>query len=889
MKALWLRLLALFRRDALDRDFDDEAAAHLDLATAEYVRRGLPQHEARRRARLDFGSPHAAKDAHRDARGLPWLEALAFDTRLALRGVRRDWAYALASIAMLALALALNTTVFTVMDAMLFRGFPQVPRSHELVFLQEHDRRGLCCISYADVGDWQVQAQSFQGMALVGGLPVAFRDAQGRSMDFRVTTVGANLFGLLGVPPALGRDFRAADAAPGARPVVMLSERLWQARFGGRRDVVGSVVHLDGAPAEIIGVMPPRFEFPMAATDGLWMPIVSSADLLRRGLTPGGFTAAARLRHGVTLSEARAELEAINRRLERAYPDTNRGLVPSVVDHAQFTSGADARLIWGSLWAAAGLVLLIACANIANLTVVRTVGRWREFVTYLALGAGRRRIVRQMLLESAIIAGVAVVPASGLIRWSMAQWASLAESRYQMVDYSVHSGTFVYLAMASAAAAVLLSLAPVVRVLQLSAGGALQGDARGATHTRGTRRLTAALVAGQMALAVLLLTGAGVLVRSFSNIVGAETGVRSPESVLVGLLRLPSEKYPTPQARLAFLDRVETTLRTLAGIERTSLSGGLPVKFAGGARQLEVEGPGSAAGVEPAVFSVTTTAPDYFDVVGARVIAGRDFTPDDHGTTQPVAIVNERFAALHWPGMSAVGKRLRSVDRDGPVPWRVVVGVVSNIMGADALRQQFKPLVYVPLKQDPPARTAFFLARTSRQAEPIVAGARTALQAMDADVAQDYFGTLESTFAFDRDFMDAEHSELGKYSKAAPTFAAVALLLAATGLVAVVTHSVAQRTREIGVRVAFGAAPRDIRRMVVVEGLRPVALGVAIGVAAAAAVNRVLESQLVGVSPSDPTTMVAAAFILVITGLGACRIPVRRALRVDPTVALRHE
>ena len=518
------------------------------------------------------------------------MEALAFDVRLALRGLRRDWTYALVSVATLALALTLNATVFTVMNAMLFRGFPQVRQSDQLVFLQEHDRLGQCCLSYADVGDWQAQAHSFQGMAIVGGRSAAFRDGQGRPMDLRLTTVGANVFGLLGVPPALGRDFTAADALPGARPVVMLSNRVWQARFGGRADVVGSIVQVDGAPAEIAGVMPVGFEFPMAATGGLWMPVVPGPDLLRRGLTPGGFTAIARLNDGVTLAEARAELEAINRGLEAAYPETNRGLVPSAVDHAQFTSGADARIIWGSLWGAACLVLLIACANVANLTVVRTVGRGHEFATCLALGAGRPRMIRQMLLEGAIVAGLATVPAWYLTRWSVAQWAALAESLYQAVDYSVTTGTLAYLAAASAASGALLSIAPVVRVLHLSVRGTLKGDGRGVTHGRRTRQLLTALVSGQMALALVLLAGAGVLVRSFANIVGAETGVRSPESVLVGRLRLPSATYPTPQSRLAFFDRVQERLRTVAGVERTSVSGGLPVKFSGGLRQLEVEG-----------------------------------------------------------------------------------------------------------------------------------------------------------------------------------------------------------------------------------------------------------------------------------------------------------
>jgi predicted permease len=495
---------------------------------------------------------------------------------------------------------------------------------------------------------------------------------------------------------------------------------------------------------------------------------------------------------------------------------------------------------------------------------------------------------RLLVLESAIVITAAVVPAWNLTRWGMAQWAALAASRYQVVDYSVTTGTLAYLAVVSAAAGVLLSVAPVARVLQLSAGGALQGEARGATHARGTRRLVTTLVSGQMALAIVLLAGAGVLIRSFTNIVGADTGVRSPESVLVGLVRLPSATYPTSQSRLAFFDRVQLRLQTVAGVERASMSGGLPVKFPGALRQLEVDAQ-SAAGQGPVALPVTTTTPGYFDVVGASVIAGRDFTADDRETTQAVAIVNQRFAAQRWPGQSPLGRRLRTVDRDGAGPWRVVVGVVSNIMGADPLRQQFKPLVYVPLTQEPPERSAFFLVRTDGQADRIAAEVRTELQTLDSDVTLDYFDTLEGTFAFDRDFMDAEHSELGKYSKAAPVFAVVALLLAATGLVAVVANSVAQRTREIGIRMAIGAAPRDILRMILTEGLRPVGTGLAAGLAASVAVNRVLESQLVGVSPSDPLVMVTAPAILLITALVAFRIPVQRALGVDPAVALRHE
>lgn len=874
-------------RDKAFTELEFPARCRVQRSAAETVRtRTTEPHEAPRRLVIRWTARTAIGYYYNDMGTIG--RALGLDAALALRGLRGDWPSVMASVAMLALAFSLHTTVFTITDAMLFRGFPQVPRARELVFLQERDSRGLCCLSFADLVDWQAEAKSFQGIAGVGGTSIAFRDAQGRPMDLRVTTVGTNLFGLLGIAPQLGRDFTPADGRAGADPVLMLSDRVWHARFGGDPRVVGSRVQVDGRPAEIVGVMPAGFEFPMAATGGVWAPIVPTPDLMRRGLTAGAFTAAARLRAGVALEEARTELEAINRRLALAYPETNLDLVPTVVDHAQFTSGADARVIWGSLWAASALVLLIACANVANLTIVRTVGRWREFVTCLVLGAGRRRIVRQLLIESVLIASAAALLAWGLVGWSVAQWMTLAQSDFQAVDYRVTSGTLVYLLTVTTVSAGLLSLAPVLRVLRPDAFATLQGEARGVTAGRRTKRFVTALVSAQMALAVVLLAGAGVLVRSFTNIVGAETGVHDPASVLVGFLRLPSEAFPTPGSRLAFFARAEVQLQSVGGVERVSLAGGLPIKFPGARRTLEIEGRSADGKV---AHAVTPTAPDYFGVLGARVIEGRDFTGADAVGARRVAIVNERFATLNWPGTSAIGKRLRAVDRDGAGAgeWREIVGVVANIKDADPLRQEFKPLVYVPLLQEPPARTAYFLARTTGPADRLVAVVRTALQALDANVSIERLDTLQWTFAFDRDYMDAEHSELGKYSKVAPTFAVIALLLAAAGLVAVLAHSVAHRTREIGVRMAIGATPADIRRMIQREGVRPVAAGLVLGIAAALAVNRVFQSQLVGVSSSDPVVMVTAPAALVLIALVACRIPLRQALRVDPAVALRRD
>jgi len=885
MRQAWSRLLSVFRRRELDGEFDDEARSHIALATDDYVRQGVPLAEAQRLARVTFGAVEASKDAHRDARGLPWLEDLIHDLRSALRGLRRDRAFTVAAVTMLTLAITLNVTVFTVMDAMLFRGFPFVKQNDRLVYLQERFPPGLCCISYPDFEEWRTQAQAFEGMAFVGERAIALRDGDGRPIDTMAFTVSANTFGLLGVPPMLGRDFVPADEAPGAAPVAILNYRFWESRFGKRAYIVGLPVQIDGAPATIIGVMPRGFDFP--TQENLWMPVTRSPELLQRGLTPGGFTVAARLRNDTTLEEARAELETINRRLEADHPATNRGVFPTVATHSQINSGLDAPIIWGSLWAGAWFVFLIACANLANLSLVRTMRRWHDFATRIALGAGQRRVIRQMVLESLMLAGVAGSLSWWITIWSVHRWAMATASIYQVLDYTVDSRTLLYLVAITLAAAILCSLAPIVRVVQLGVSGALKGDARGVTQSLRGKHLAAGLVAGQMALAIVLLSGAGVLVRSFATIVTAETGVRDPEHVLVGAMRLPSDTYPDAATRRKYFERLDTELRTISGIADASVANQIPVG-GGGLSAIEIDGrPNLQNGGNSAAF--LTVGVNYFRVVEASPIYGRAFNDGDDERTLPVAIVNQSFATTFWPGEQPLGKRLRVIDRNGPGEWRTVVGVAPNIMQADPLRQQFKPVAYVPFRQAQGPRRAFFLVRAGVPLDQVAQAVRAKAQSLDPDVNLEDFATLKDSFAFQRDFMDAEHSELGKHATVAPVFAAIALLLAAIGLSAVIAHSVTQRTKEIGVRMAIGAGAADVRRMILREGMTPVAIGLVLGLAASLAVNRVLQSQLVGVSPYDPITMIAAPLLLILVALTACSIPARRALQVDPAVALRHE
>jgi putative ABC transport system permease protein len=360
---------------------------------------------------------------------------------------------------------------------------------------------------------------------------------------------------------------------------------------------------------------------------------------------------------------------------------------------------------------------------------------------------------------------------------------------------------------------------------------------------------------------------------------------------------LPSDKYPSLATKLQYFDRLEAQLSKMPGIEAESLASTLPVN-SGSARVLEIEGKENAPGGGVSV-QFLAVGPDYFRVAGASVISGRAFSDGDQMTTLPVALVNQRFAERFWPGEQALGKRVRAVDRNGPDEWRAVVGVVPNIMQGDATRQHFQPLVYVPFRQEPGARAVNsdgavfsggpFLLRTAVPPDEVAPAVRTELQKLDSDVTLEEFSTLKKSFAFRRDRMDLQHAEMGKHAAVAPIFAMMALLLAALGLYAVIAHSISQRTKEIGVRMALGAAAKDIRRMVFRDGMAPVAVGIVLGMAASLAANRILQSQLVGVSPHDPVTMAGAPAILILIALFACQIPARRAMLVDPAVALRHD
>jgi putative ABC transport system permease protein len=537
-------------------------------------------------------------------------------------------------------------------------------------------------------------------------------------------------------------------------------------------------------------------------------------------------------------------------------------------------------LIYGSMWGAVGFVLLIACANLANLLLARAIYRSREISIRIALGAGRWRIIQQLLVESLMLSGV-----GGFLGWWIARWgvrtyelAMAAKSSWLIIDYTMDQRVLGYLIALSIGTGVLFGLAPALQLSKLDVNVALKDGGRGATSGGHGRHLSALLVTGEMALAVVLLAGAGVMIRSYLKIHLADMGVDTT-NILGGAVDLSPARYPRPEDRISFHDRLAARLQAMPGVESVATADTLP--SSGSAKfPYELAGALSPDDASRPRLSTLKISPSYFRILRAALLSGREFNDADVASGAPVAIVNQLFASRFWQGTDAVGKRLRWFEGNSPGPWVTVVGVVSNIMQNDPNRQRFDPVVYLPYRQKP-GGGAWILVRTRNSSSSLTTAFRREVRALDPDLP--LYGPMPIADRMER-FWDSRF-----YGSLFLIFAAIALLLASIGLYTVVAHSVGQRTQEIGLRIAVGAEAGDILALVCRQGLLPSGLGLTLGLAASLAVNRVLASALVQVSPADPISLAAASAALAAAAILGCLIPARRALRVDPIVALRHE
>jgi putative ABC transport system permease protein len=799
------------------------------------------------------------------------LVSLVQDVRSGFRGLRTRPGFTFVAVAMLGLGIGINGAVFAVVDAALLKGYRHVQRNDRIV--QVGTTKDY--IYYPDFVEWRAQTRSFDDLALVRGV---FHTLDTRSDDpdtAFTTEVTTNTFRLLGVTPFVGRDFLPGDAEPGAEPVTILRHDAWVRRFGANLSVIGRSVRVDGVPTTIVGVMPEGFSFP--AQQELWTPLVPTAAALRRETGYARY-AYARLAEGVSLETARAELETVGRRLEQTYPGTNENMAPVVSGFDQWFVGAGARTLYQGLWAAVGCVLLIVCVNVANLLVLQAIGQSHEVSVRLALGAGRWRLIRQFVIESLLLSSL-----GGAIGWWVAEAGvrlfTLAQPDSAVLAIELDRSVVVYLVAISAATGLAAGLATATPLMKLSASGVSTAASRTVAGSRGGTRLSYVFVGVEMALAVVLLAGAGVTIRSLVRVSTANVGVEAA-NVLTASLYLPPERYTSADARLTFYRDLGERLAVLPGVESVAFGAVAPTERTPHVAFELADAPALDARTRPTT-ATCVISPGYFRTLGVSIVAGRDFRSSDRAADVPVVLVNQRFADLQWPGQPPLGKRLRlfsALPGAPPTEWLTVVGVASNIVQNDRTRQAFEPIVYVPYAQQPQPNM-FAFARSQVPLATLATAVRREVYVMEPTLPVPALWPLRTR-------LDRAYALERNTTALLGGFAVVALVLATVGLYAVVAHAVSHRTREIGIRLAVGATRGNILALVFKRGLWAAGIGLLVGLPLSLAVNRLLQSQLAGVSPTDPFALMAASLVLVVAAVLGCWLPARRAARVNPVVAL---
>ncbi|MBA0086160.1 MAG: ABC transporter permease, partial [Acidobacteria bacterium Pan2503] len=730
--------------------------------------------------------------------------------------------------------------------------------------------------SYPDFRDFRTQVKSLAGLAAYQFTTVNLSDHSALPERYYCVQMSANGFSVVQQKPMLGRDFRVEDDRPGAAAVMIIAYHVWRDRYAQDPAILGRTVRVNEVPRVVIGVMPPGRRFP-EETD-LWIPLVPDATLERRNTR--GLMVFGSLGDGVSLESARAEFRALAEGLAAQYPDTNKDLTAEVRPIMEITGLYNVKPVFFALFAAVGFVLLIACADVANMLLARAGERSREVSIRVAIGAGRVPILRQLLLESVVLS-----IAGGVLGWLVAvaglHWFDRgmgSTARPVWLHLTLDQNALLYLAAISIGTGILFGLAPALRLAKTDVNAALKDGGAGVSGCKFGRRLSNLLVTCQMALCVVLLAGAGLMIRSAVKLYSAPIGVNITK-VLIVRIHLPEKKYATPESWKEFYDNLNKRLRALPGVESASMASALP--FGGWTTfTFELEGRKSDEAQPPETGGLVV-GNNYFQAMQVEPQRGRVFTDSDGVAGTPVVIVNQSFAEKYWPGEEALGKRLRV--REDPIfgPWLTVEGVVPDILQNFRRQLQHDPLIYLPFAEQP-TRQAFLIARTQVPPTSLANAFRREVQGLDENLALDDVRSLEERIAESR-------LTVSLFGAICTVFAGVATALAAIGLYAVIAHAVSQRTREIGLRMAMGASRGEVARLVFGQGVRPLAPGVVIGLLLALAVTRLLRAVLVGVSPSDPLTFVGIVMVLAIAATLGCAVPARRATKVDPMVALRHE
>jgi predicted permease len=807
------------------------------------------------------------------------MSSLVQDLRYGLRVLARSPGSSAIAIVALALGIGANTAIFSLVEAVLLEPLPYRDPGRLVQVWEDASFVGFPKNTPAPANyvDWREQNQVFEDMA--ASREASFTLTGGDAVPEMVvgSRVTANLFPVLGVEPALGRTFTADEDRPDGPRVAVLSHRLWQRRFGGARDVIGRTVDVNGRPATIVGVMPRAFVYPEREHE-VWMPMAFTPEA-RASRGSHYLQVVARLAPGATLDAARADMAAIAARLERDHPATNRQLGATVFPLSDEVLGErrDAVVL---LVVAVGCVLLIACANVANLLLGRATARRREIAVRVALGAGRLRIVRQLLTESVLLSLAGGVLGLGVALWSFDLLATLVPrgaSHGAAVDLDAR--VLAFTAALSVLTGLVFGVAPALAVTRQDLGDELKGAAGhgvGPAH----RRLRGALVVSEIALAFLLLVGAGLMLQAFARVRALDPGFR-PEGVLTARTTLPSPRYDDAARRHAFYDAVLARVEALPGVVSAGYTAYLPLTNRGGTNSFTIEGrPAPEGVVNDANYRVVT--PGYLPTMGIPLRAGRGIEARDTAQAPRIVVVNEAFAAKYLPGEEPTGKRLRLGGPRSEEPWLTIAGVVGDVrqMGleVDARAEMYFP--HWQVEEHSAFSPKDLVVRAAGDPMALADAVRRAVWAVDPLQPVSDVRPLEA-------LLDEELSSRTVQSSLLGGFAALALVLASLGIYGVLAYTVAQRRREIGIRMALGAKRSGVVRMVVGQGLVLWAIGIAIGLVAALAATRALAALLYGVSATDPLTFAAVALALGAVAFVASWIPARQAARVDPMIALR--
>lgn len=872
------------RRGKVENEMDAELRFHMDERAEELMRGGVAREEAMRRARLEFGGVERAKEECREARGIGWMEVLSQDAHYAVRTLRKSPAFTVVAIATLALAIGANTAIFSVVYAVLLRPLPYPNPGQLVVVFESRPQEGIkeTGASYLDFQEWQKDQHAFQEISGSAFHSLALTGL-GEPSEVGTVVTTPEALDVVGVKPILGRPFQASDGVDGAAPVAVVSEALWRGQLGGDSKVIGKTIVLDKKPFTVIGVMPSSFRYPLLDEKrDVWVPLPQDALFSGWRSRRGGhwLLVMGRLKAGVTVAQAQAEMDTLAASMGKENPAEDSGWGVRLVPLREETVG-DVRTALLVLLGAVGLVLLIACANIANLLLTRATVRTREMAVRIAIGAGRGRIIRQLLTESAVL-GVA----GGILGVLLAYWGVAASKELlpaglpRMNEIAVDGWVLAFALGLAVLASLIFGLAPAIFAadsdLQTNLKDA-SGAAGGGGRKSSRQRARNVLATVEIALAIVVLVASGLLLRSFVSLTNVQTGFKS-EHLVTAEVDLPQFEYSTPQQWVQFSEKLLPKLQAEPGMQNTAV--GIPLPLGQGAVNLgfEIEGravrPGS---VQTADY--VATSPGYFGVMEIPLQRGRVFTAQDNFDAPKVTLISEAMARMYFPNENPIGRRMTFGFPPNKFT-REIVGVVGDVRDA-SLHDAPGPMTYVPYNQSP-FWGEEIVVRSSLDEASVAATIRKDVWSIDKDLPVTEVAMMSKR-------LEDSVAEPEFRTVLFGLFGVIALVLAGAGIFGVISFLVSNRTHEIGIRIALGASKGNVLEMILGESAKLLAIGFVVGVPAAFLLARLLGSLLFVVGPADPVTFVGVCVVLGVVGLGASYVPTRRAMKVDPMVALRYE